>query len=126
MLRLILLALVLFTFEACGGSSDSSSNGGGAATCESALTRVCQRACDCGAGTCRFASVSDSGATASFSWKTLDECKSFMLTLGCASGSGVDGPACSSAIESATCVSASDGPAIELPKACSGNHPDGG
>ena len=120
-----LLLVVSAAAAACGGSGGGNAGGGnGQSTCQSTFGSLCQRACDCGAGKCREVVIADSGATASLSWPTLQECSNFYSVFVCGSGSGsapVDYAACSSAVSAASCAQGVDGPGIALPAACNSN-----
>ncbi len=114
---LLSLALAFAALAPLAGCDDS-----GASPCEEAHSLLCQRACDCRSGEgCAARSEGDGGAV-TISFDNLADCRSLYITLGCSGGGDdkIDFPACTTALEAATCQDPPDaeGGALILPAVC--------
>ena len=114
------------TLVACGsnssaGSTSDNSGTAPAGTCESAGTRICERACACATdGKCHIATPMDGGLTGRISFENKEKCLDLYVTLACFGGGepGLDYGRCDSDVQASSCVASAGSTGILLSDAC--------
>jgi hypothetical protein len=123
----VTLFSLVMTLVACGSSSSGSgsttdnSGTAPAGTCESAGTRICERACACSTdGKCHVATKMDGGSNAAISFDNKEQCLNLYVTFGCLGGGTAGFPygTCESEVNAAACAPSAGGTGVLLPESC--------